>query len=126
MLENVQVGLSGTSAMVVGPENTARRLGSGRVDVLATPELVRLMEQAAVAAVDHLLPEGWGTVGTRVDVQHLAATPPGVRVEARAELVSAEGRRLTFAVEARDERQLVGRGHHERVAVELARFQKRL
>ncbi len=126
MLEQIVPGLAGTSFLVVGPENTARHLGSGGVDVLATPEMVRLMERAAVAAVDPLLGAGWATVGSRVSIEHLAPTPVGMRVEARAELVAVKGRRLSFAVEARDEREVVGRGRHERVAVDLARFRERL
>ncbi len=126
MAESIQPGLSATSELVVGPGNTARHLGSGGVDVLATPEMVRLMERAAVAAVDHLLPAGSMTVGARIDVEHLAPTPPGMRVIARAELVAVEGRRLTFTVEARDEREVVGRGRHERVIIDLQRFAQRL
>ncbi len=126
MLEGIQPGLQGTSELVVGREHTARHLGSGGVDVLATPELVRQMERAAVAAVERLLPEGWATVGARIAVEHLAPTPVGMRVEARAELLAVDGRRLTFAVEVRDECELVGRGTHERVAVDLGRFRQRL
>ncbi len=126
MLENIQPGLIGTSSLVVGKENTARHLGSGGVDVLATPEMVRLMERAAVAAVDPLLPQGMMTVGARIEVQHLAPTPLGMRVEAQATLVAVDGRRLTFEVEARDEREVVGRGHHERVIIDLERFRQRL
>jgi fluoroacetyl-CoA thioesterase len=122
----IRPGVSGTSELRVAPENSARHLGSGSVDVLATPELVRLAERAAVAAVDPLLPAGSATVGTRVEVEHLAPTPLGMRVVARAELVAVEGRRLTFAVEVRDERELVGRGQHERVIVDLERFGRRL
>ena len=126
MAESIKPGLAGRSELVVARESTARHLGSGGVEVLATPELVRLMERAAVAAVDHLLPEGYRTVGARVDVPHLAPTPVGMRVVASAELVAVDGRRLTFQVEAHDERELVGRGSHERAIVELARFAQRV
>ncbi|HOG48846.1 MAG TPA: thioesterase family protein [Anaerolineae bacterium] len=126
MSEALQPGLSGTSELVVGPENTARHLGSGGVDVLATPELVRLMERAAMAAVERLLPAGSATVGARIDVQHLAPSPKGMRVVARAELVAVEGRRLTFNIEVRDERELVGRGQHQRAIINVERFGQRL
>ncbi len=126
MEHRIEPGLTGTSELVVGPENTARHLGSGGVEVLATPEMVRLMERAAVAAVDPLLPAGSATVGARIDVEHLAPTPAGMRVRARAELVAVEGRRLRFAVEASDEHQVVGRGQHERVIVDLERFRQRV
>ena len=119
-------GLVGQAQMVVREENTARHLGSGDVAVLATPEMIRLMERASVAAVDHLLPEGQRTVGVHVDVRHLAATPLGMRVTARAELVAVEGRRLTFRVEAFDEVEKVGEGQHQRVIIELGRFRERV
>ncbi len=119
-------GLVGQAQMVVREENTARHLGSGDVAVLATPEMIRLMERASVAAVDHLLPEGQRTVGVHVDVRHLAATPLGMRVTARAELVAVEGRRLTFRVEAFDEVEKVGEGQHRRVIIELGKFRERV
>jgi len=126
MVEGIAPGLSAESEMVVAPENTARHLGSGGVEVLATPELVRLMERAAVAAVDPQLPAGAATVGARIDVEHLAPTPVGMRVTARAELVAVEGRRLTFTIVARDEREVVGRARHERAIIDLTRFAQRL
>ncbi len=126
MVEGITPGLSAERDMVVGPENTARHLGSGGVDVLATPELVRLMERAAVAAVDPLLPPGAATVGARIEVEHLAPTPVGMRVSAHAHLVAVEGRRLTFAIEARDAQEVVGRARHERVIIDLGRFRQRL
>jgi len=112
--------------MLVGPEHTALHLGSGNVETLATPEMVRLMERAAVAAVDPLLPPGQMTVGARIDVEHRAPTPVGMRVQACARLVAVNGRRLTFELEASDEREVVGVGRHERVIIDLARFGERL
>jgi fluoroacetyl-CoA thioesterase len=125
-MEGIEPGLTGTCEVMVTPTNTARHLGSGGVEVFATPEMVRLMERAALAAVDPLLPPGWQTVGARIEVEHLAPTPTGMRVQARAELVAVEGRRLTFAVEVYDERELVGRGRHERVAIDVERFRRRV
>ncbi|MBC8248067.1 MAG: thioesterase family protein [Anaerolineales bacterium] len=112
--------------MVVREENTAQHLGSGNVAVLATPEMVRLMEKAAVAAVDHLLPDGYRTVGVAVNVRHLAVTPVGMRVRAQAELTAVEGRRLTFRVEAFDEVERIGEGEHRRVIIDLERFEERV
>ena len=126
VMDKIAPGLVGQAQMVVREENTARHLGSGDVAVLATPEMIRLMERASVAAVDHLLPEGQRTVGVRVDVRHLAATPLGMRVTARAELVAVEGRRLTFRVEAFDEVEKVGEGQHQRVIIELGKFRERV
>jgi len=105
--------------------NTAKHLGSGNVAVFATPEMVRLMERASVAAVDHLLPEGRRTVGVALEVTHLAATPLDMTVTARAELLAVDGRRLTFRVEAFDEVEKVGEGTHQRYVIDVARFQQR-
>ena len=125
-MDKLVTGLSGESQTVVAKANTAKHLGSGGVEVFATPEMVRLMERAGVAAVDHLLPEGQRTVGVALDVKHLAATPLGMTVTARAELVTVEGRRLTFRVEAFDDVEQVGEGTHQRYIVDVARFQGRI
>ena len=119
----VVAGLRGEARLVVEPQHTATHKGSGSVDVLATPEMVCLMEQAAVAAVDHLLPESNRTVGMHLDVSHLAPTPLGMEVVATAELLSVDGRKLAFRVEIRDERELVGEGTHRRVIIDVDRFQ---
>lgn len=124
-MEEILPGLVGQSEMFVREENTARHLGSGNVAVLATPEMVRLMEKAAVAAVDHLLPDGYRTVGVEVDVRHLAATPVGMKVRVQAELTSVEGRKLTFRVEAFDEAEKIGEGEHKRTIIDLERFKAR-
>ncbi len=125
-MEEIVPGLIGQIEMVVREENTAQHLGSGNVAVLATPEMVRLMEKAAVAAVDHLLPDGYRTVGVAVNVRHLAVTPVGMRVRAQAELTAVEGRRLTFRVEAFDEVERIGEGEHRRVIIDLERFEERV
>ena len=125
-MEQIVPGLVGQTELLVGEENTASHLGSGNVAVLATPEMIRLMEKAAVAAVDHLLPDGYRTVGVEVDVRHLAATPVGMRVRAQAELIAVEGRRLTFRVEAFDEAEKIGEGEHRRVIIDLERFKERV
>ncbi len=116
----------GESEAVVTGEWSAVRMGSGTVPVLATPALVALMEQAAVRALEGRLPLGQTSVGVRIDVRHLAATPLGIRVRARAVLVAAEGRRLTFQIEAWDEAEKIGEATHERVLVDLARFMERV
>ena len=119
----IQPGLQGELRMTVEPVHTARHLGSGNVEVFATPEMVRLMERAAVAAVDHLLPEGYRTVGIALNVRHLAATPMGMEVVARTQLTGVHGHRLTFQVEVCDEAEKVGEGTHVRFIVDLAKFQ---
>ncbi len=126
IFDRVRPGLVGEYSQVVEQEHTARHLGSGGVDVLATPEMVRMLERAAVLAVDHLLPDGYRTVGVRVDVTHKAPTPMGMRVTARAELIAVDGRRLTFRVIAQDEREVVGEGVHERAIIALDRFARKI
>jgi predicted thioesterase len=128
--EAIQVGLRGQVDLTVEDAHTAGRLGSGSVRVLATPEMVLLMERAGVAAVDHLLPEGLATVGVHLDVRHLEPTPVGMGVRATAELVQVEGRRLTFRVEVREEpfgaQQLVGSGSHQRAIIDVEEFHQRV
>ncbi len=128
MSDNPQfpVGLTGEATVVVAPENTARHMGSGAVAVFATPEMVRLMERAAVNALKEHLAAGQQSVGTMVNVKHLAATPLGATVTARAELLSVEGRRLTFKVSAHDGTDLIGEGTHERALIDLAKFEQRV
>lgn len=132
--EVVQPGLTGEVRLVVAQEHTARHLGSGGVEVLATPQMVLLMEQAGVAAIDHLLPEGYCTVGAHLDVRHLVPTPVGFEVKATAKLIEVEGRRLTFRVEVYEAQpdglhhggQLVGDGTHQRAIINVQRFGERV
>ena len=119
-------GVRGTSTVVVAEENTAVRFGAGGVHVFGTPMMIGLMENAAFLAVQLLLADGQSTVGTRVNVSHLAATPIGMRVTATAELLEVDGRRLLFKVEARDEKELIGEGQHERFIITLDRFLSRV
>jgi len=126
MFPRVQAGVVGECDIQVAREQTAKHLGSGNVSVFATPEMIRLMEGAAVRAVDPLLPEGCQTVGVHIDVHHLAATPEGMKVHIRAELVQVDGRKLTFRVEAFDQVEKVGEGIHQRVIVDLAKFKQRV
>ncbi len=119
----IVTGLTGQATTVVEPQLTARHLGSGVVSVFATPEMIRLMERASVNALAAHLAPGQQSVGTAVNVRHLAATPLGATVTARAELVAIEGRRLTFRVSAHDGAELIGEGTHERALIDLARFQ---
>jgi predicted thioesterase len=88
--------------------------------------MINVIEAAALAAVEHLLPAGHQSLGIKLDVSHIAATPIGLHVTATAEVVHVEGRTITFRVEARDEFELIGRGTHERVVVSLERFDERV
>ena len=107
-------------------EHTAPRIGSGRVRVLATPVMINLMEAAALDAAENLIPAGHQSLGIRLDVRHIAATPVGMRVRATATLTSVNGRTLEFRVEAHDERDLIGDGSHQRIVVNVARFDERV
>ncbi len=122
----LQVGLVGNYGIVVADEHTAPFVGSGKVRVLATPVMINLIEAAALACCEQHLPPGHQSLGIHLDVRHIAATPVGMRATASAELVKIEGRTLTFRVEARDERELIGDGLHERVVVNVERFDQRL
>jgi predicted thioesterase len=128
--DGIQPGLCGEVRLVVAEEHTAQHLGSGAVKVLATPQVVLLMERAGVAAVDHLLPEGHRTVGAHLNIRHLAPTPVGFEVQATARLIEIDGRRLTFRVEVREEpfgeEQLVGEGIHQRAIIDVSRFGERV
>src|SRR5512135_528914 len=125
-LPQFPLGLTGEVSVEVTPEVTARHMGSGAVLVFATPEMVRLMERAAVNALAPHLAPGQQSVGTMVNVKHLAATPLGATVTARAELLAVDGRRLLFRVSAHDGTELIGEGTHERALIDLAKFEQRV
>jgi fluoroacetyl-CoA thioesterase len=125
-LSPLKPGLTGTDELRVRVEHTAPSIGSGVVRVLATPVMINVIEAAALAAVEHLLPAGYQSLGTHLDVRHFAATPIGMHVYAKAELIKIEGRTLYFRVEAHDDKELIGNGTHERVIVNVARFDERV
>jgi len=125
-MEALKAGLRGRADLLVAEEHTAPRVGSGRVHVLATPVMINVIEAAALDAIERLLPPGHQSLGTILNVRHIAATPVGMRVTASAEVVAVEGRTVRFRVEARDERELIGDGTHERVVVNVAKFDQRV
>jgi predicted thioesterase len=125
-LSSIRPGMTGTAELVVAAEHTAPRVGSGRIAVLATPVMINLIEAAALAAAEHLLPPGHQSLGIHLDVGHFAATPVGLRVTATAEVTAVEGRSITFKVTARDEHEEIGGGTHKRVVVDVARFAERV
>ncbi len=122
----LEAGLKGELVLVVAEEHTAAAYGSGLVPVLSTPHLVALLESAAKEAVQPYLEVGQSTVGTLVNVRHLAATPVGMQVRACAEVVAVDGRRLRFRVEAWDEREKIAEGEHERFVIDWERFMARV
>jgi fluoroacetyl-CoA thioesterase len=116
-------GTTAEISLAVTSEHTAHALGNAGVRVLATPFLIGLLENAAQAVLRPHLAPGAGTVGTMVEMRHLAATPVGLTVRARATLLEGDGRRFLFAVEAWDDREKVAEGRHERhVVPDLAKF----
>lgn len=125
-MENIYAGLSGESTLTVTDELTARHLGSGGVRVFATPAMVSLMERAAVLTIDPLLPEGRASVGIEIHVKHLAATPVGSTVRARATVTLIDRRRVEFEVQAWDEYELIGEGTHVRFVIDVEKYQARV
>jgi predicted thioesterase len=124
--ENLKPGLKGSSELLVAEEHTAPRVGSGRVHVLATPVMINLIESAALAAIEHLLPPGYQSLGTRLDIRHFAATPVGMHVRAEVEVAGINGRTVEFRVAVTDEKEPVGDGTHERMVVNVSRFDVRV
>jgi predicted thioesterase len=125
-LSQLKAGLTGSAELLVGVEHTAPSIGSGLVPVLATPVMINVIEAAALAAVEHLLPAGHQSLGIHLDIRHFAATPIGMRVRATAELTAVDGRTLSFRVAARDDKEPIGDGSHQRVVVNVARFDQRV
>jgi fluoroacetyl-CoA thioesterase len=125
-LDRIVPGLTRTAELDVGPQQTPPFVGSGRIAVLATPVMINLIEAAALAAVEHLLPAGHQSLGIQLDISHTAATPMGLRVIATAEVSRVEGRTVSFRVTARDEFETIGGGSHRRVVVSVARFDERV
>ncbi|HLB29071.1 MAG TPA: thioesterase family protein [Dehalococcoidia bacterium] len=122
----IEPGVRGEATIVVDDNNTAAAVGSGAVASFSTPALVALMEKAAITAITPYLDQGESSVGTEISLKHLAATPIGFHVVAEAEITAVEGKRVSFAVTARDDRELIGEGTHVRYVVDYARFMERV
>ena len=116
------IGIKGNQTVTVNENNTALAMASGTLPVFATPAMIALMEKTAWESVQNELDEGMGTVGTYLDIKHLAATPLGMTVRCESELVEIDGRRLVFTVKAYDEAGLIGEGKHERFIVQNEKF----
>jgi len=122
---NLKQGIKGRLEQVVTPEMSAARIGSGLVEVFATPMMVALVERTCNESVLPYLSKGQGTVGTLINVSHIAATPIGMRVWCESELMEVDRRRLVFNVKAYDECGLIGEGIHERFVIDTERFQQK-
>lgn len=121
-MEELHVGIQGTQTVVVTEAMTAQAYGSGELPVLATPQMIALMENTAYKSVAPYLEEGQGTVGTLLNVAHTAATPVGGTVTIETELVEIDRKRLVFHVKAADNAGPIGEGTHERFIITNERF----
>lgn len=119
----LETGIKGMQQVTVDSNNSARTMGSGTLEVFATPAMIALMEKTAWKSVADALDEGCGTVGISLDVKHSAATPLGMTVTCESELIEIDGRRLVFQVTAKDEAGVIGEGRHERFIVNNDKFQ---
>ena len=124
-MTELKTGLKGRAETVVTESNTAAAIGSGALPVFSTPHMIALMESASMDAIAPCLEEGQGSVGVRIDVEHLAATPLGMSVRAESSLTSVEGRMLSFEVKAWAGDELIGRGSHQRCLVFNERFMEK-
>lgn len=125
MTEELKTGIKGQKSVVVDETNTARTFHSGELDVFATPAMIALMEDTALESVKDYLEEGQGTVGTLVNVTHVAATPLGAVVRCESELVEIDRKRLVFKVSAYDDGGLIGSGMHERFIINVEKFMEK-
>ena len=118
----METGIKGTRTVVVTDEMTAEHVGSGMLPVYATPEMIALVENVASNSVGPYLEEGTGTVGTKINMDHVSATPVGMKVTVETELTEVDRRRLVFSVKAYDEAGLIGEGTHERFIIQNEKF----
>ncbi len=118
----IKIGTKGYKEDIVRKENTAAAIGSGTVEVFATPAMIALMENAALDAIAPFLKENESSVGTNISTSHLAASPLGIEVWATAEVIEVDRRRIVFAVKAFDENEMIGEGTHERFVIQTDKF----
>jgi len=122
----VEAGLIGKQVITVTSQNTAKALGSGGLEVFATPAMVALMEKTAAESVQPYLDEGWGTVGMSISVRHTSPTPVGMAVYSESTLTEVDGRRLVFELKASDESGVIGIGTHERFIISNDKFMQKV
>ena len=126
-MKRIPLGATGTATLRVAPEHLANRFKDAMLpQVLATPVMILIMENAALNAIKPFLDAGESAVGVAVDVKHLAATPVGHEVRATAEVVDVDGKRIDFKVSASDGKEEIGKGSHQRIVIDLRSFNERL
>ena len=123
--ENLKVGLKNSAESFVTENDTAIKVGSGSLKVLATPKMIALMEKAATDLLEKILPENFTSVGISLNIQHTAPTPTGMKIFAEAEIIEVSGRKILFEVSAKDDVGEIGRGKHERFIVDRKKFQEK-
>ena len=121
--EKLKVGLKNSVESIVTENDTALKIGSGSLKVLATPKMIALMEKSAADLAEKILPEDFTSVGISLNIQHTAPTPVNMKFFAQAEIIAVDGRKIIFEVAANDERGEIGRGTHERFIVDRKKFQ---
>lgn len=126
MFDEIKVGLSFETEKPVGQQDSATYYGSGMVDVFATPAMIALMEKTALECINHLLPEGFTTVGIEIHVQHMKATPIGKKVNCKAIVTDVDRKKIVFEVIAEDESGKIGFGTHTRFIIDEAEFMAKL
>ncbi len=124
--EYIQPGMNEEMSFQVEEPHTAVQVGSGSLRVLATPSLIAFMERIAHHMLESRLPQGFSSVGTFVEMRHLAATPAGGAVRVRCEVLEVNGRQVTIAFQAWDDHEKIGEGRHQRVAIDIARFMSKV
>ena len=122
----IKVGLQLERVFEVGDFDTAVHVGSGSLKVLATPRMIAFIEITARDMLEEVLPEGFSSVGVRVDIRHLAPSPVGSQIRVRCDVVGVEGSKVNFSVEAWDGTEQVGAGRHQRVIIDVERFLRRV
>lgn len=125
-MKPIPIGTKGTHSKIVADADLASRIDASLAAVLSTPTMVSMMELAAMEAIKPFLDAGESSVGMSVEVSHTAATPPGHRARAEAEVTKVEGRRLEFAVRAFDDVEQIGSGTHRRAVIDAAKFNDRI
>jgi Predicted thioesterase len=118
----VETGIKGRQGTTVTTANVATNVGSGRVQVFATPMMIALIEKAAALSIEPVLEPGQSSVGTHIDVSHCSATPLGKQVWAETEVIAVDRRKVTFSVKAFDDKGLIGEGTHERFIIDIDKF----